>query len=91
MASWVKNPPGDTADLGLILRLGRSPGGGHATHSCILAWNTLMKREAWRATFQSHKELDTTKHVHRRRQWHLTPVLLPGKSHGRRSLVGCSP
>ena len=27
----------------------------------------------------------------RRRQWHPTPVLWPGKSHGRRSLVGCSP
>ena len=27
----------------------------------------------------------------RRRQWHPTPVLLPGKSHGRRGLVGCSP
>ena len=26
-----------------------------------------------------------------RRQWHPTPVLLPGKSHGRTSLVGCSP
>ena len=26
-----------------------------------------------------------------RRQWHPTPVLLPGKSHGRRNLVGCSP
>ena len=26
----------------------------------------------------------------RRRRWHPTPVLLPGKSHGRRSLVGCS-
>ena len=26
-----------------------------------------------------------------RRQWQLTPVLLPGKSHGQRSLVGCSP
>ena len=26
-----------------------------------------------------------------RRQRHPTPVLLPGKSHGRRSLVGCSP
>ena len=26
-----------------------------------------------------------------RRQWHPTPVLLPGKSHGWRSLVGCSP
>ena len=26
-----------------------------------------------------------------RRQWHPTPVLFPGKSHGWRSLVGCSP
>ena len=26
-----------------------------------------------------------------RRQWHLTPVLLPGKSHGWRSLVGYGP
>ena len=25
------------------------------------------------------------------RRWHPTPVLLPGKSYGRRSLVGCSP
>ena len=28
---------------------------------------------------------------HWRRQWHPTPVLLPGKSYGRKSLVGCSP
>ena len=27
----------------------------------------------------------------RRGRWHPTPVLLPGKSHGWRSLVGCSP
>ena len=26
-----------------------------------------------------------------RRQWHPTPVLLPGKSHGQKSQVGCSP
>ena len=26
-----------------------------------------------------------------RRQWQANPVLLPGKSHGWRSLVGCSP
>ena len=26
-----------------------------------------------------------------RRQWHPTPVLLPGKSPGWRGLVGCSP
>ena len=29
--------------------------------------------------------------VTRRRQWHPTPVLLPRKSHGQGSLVGCSP
>ena len=29
--------------------------------------------------------------IGRRRQWNPTPVLLPRKSHGRRSLVGCSP
>ena len=29
--------------------------------------------------------------ISRRRQWHPTLVLLPGKSHGQRSLVGCSP
>ena len=30
-------------------------------------------------------------HTYRRRQWHPTPVCLPGKSHGQRRLVGCSP
>ena len=30
-------------------------------------------------------------HQYQRRWWHPTPVLLPGKSHGRGSLVGCSP
>ena len=29
--------------------------------------------------------------IYRRRQWHPTPVLSLGESHGRRSLVGCSP
>ena len=29
--------------------------------------------------------------MHWRRQWQPTPVFLPGKSHGERSLVGCSP
>ena len=29
--------------------------------------------------------------VCQRRQWHPTPAFLPGKSHGWRSLVGCSP
>ena len=29
--------------------------------------------------------------MHWRRKWQPTPVFLPGKSHGQRSLVGCSP
>jgi len=29
--------------------------------------------------------------LHSLQSWHPTPVLLPGKSHGQRSLVGCSP
>ena len=38
-------------------------------------------------------ELNWTELIHivRRRQWQPTPLLLPGKSHGWRSLVGCSP
>ena len=36
-------------------------------------------------------KLPVTRELSQRRQWHSTPVLLPGKSHGRRSLVGCSP
>ena len=35
--------------------------------------------------------LETPSLAIRRKQWHPTPVLLPGKSHGWRSLVGCSP
>ena len=32
----------NAGDLGLIAGLGRSPGGGMATHSSILAWRILM-------------------------------------------------
>ena len=41
----------------------------------------------------SHPYMTTRKKskLWRRRQWHPTPVLLPGKFHGRRSLEGCSP
>ena len=44
--------------------------------------------------FKSHYNLPSTYFAfdaYWRRQWQPTPVLLPGKSHGLRSLVGCSP
>ena len=40
--------------------------------------------------YHINKLIDKT-HMIWRRQWHPTPGLLPGKSHGWRSLVGCSP
>ena len=48
VALVVKNPPvsaGDLGDTGLILGLGRSPGGGMATHSSILAWRIPWTEE----------------------------------------------
>ena len=37
------------------------------------------------------RELNRSSVLRWGRRWHATPVLLPGKSHGRRSLVGCNP
>ena len=54
----------------------------------------LLKSEGPpRNGFRSHfmENIPLPKQLSRRRQWHPTPVLLPGKSHGWRSLVGCSP
>ena len=36
-------------------------------------------------------DLGRSRCPNRRRRWHPTPVLLPGKSRGQRSLVDCSP
>ena len=54
--------------------------------------------------FTKHISVDTMIELHalfdhlnsnrtsfRRRQWHPTPILLPRKFHGRRSLMGCGP
>ena len=54
------------------------------SHFNVLGFRTLMC-EFWR------RRLANTRAYRWRRRWHPTPVLLPGKSHGQRSLVGCSP
>ena len=49
MAIGVKNPPasvGDIRDLGSIPGSGRSPGGGMATHSSVLAWRVPGTEES---------------------------------------------
>ena len=42
-------------------------------------------------TYITHFFYISPKLYYWRRQWHPTPVLLPGKSHGRRNVEGCSP
>ena len=56
-------------------------GAGQGSLACCSTWG--------------YKELHMTERLNElsiqlARQWHPTPVLLPGKSHGWRSLVGCS-
>ena len=47
--------------------------------------------ESWTIKKAEHRRIGAFELWHWRRQWQPTPVLLPGKSHGRRSLVGSSP
>ena len=72
-----------------------------APHSSILAWEIPWTEELDLATVHGvtkesemkvlYKNLQNPNAETQRRQWHPTPALLPGKSHGWRSLVGCSP
>ena len=65
---------------------------GTSIHWNIIQWFIFFLKR-YQAT-QKHGELKCNLNVCcwvKGRQWHPTPVLLPGKSHGWRSLVGCSP
>ena len=57
----VKNPSanaGDIRDTSSVPGLGRSPGGGLATHFSTLAW-----RITWTEDSDGHKESDTTEQL----------------------------
>ena len=59
----------------------------HSSPSLLVSPSHLLSCVGW-IYFQ---DLNSTSALEQRRWWHPTPVLSPGKSHGRRSLVGCSP
>ena len=69
-----------------------------APHSSTLAWKSpwmeepgrLQSMGLLRVRYDWAISLSLFTFMHWRRQWHPTPVLLPGKSHGLRSLEGCS-
>ena len=57
---------------------------------CTNCTNNVTDREHL-LSFQRFEILILANQWMRKRQWQSTPVLLPGTSHGRRSLVGYSP
>ena len=68
--------------------------------NCFFYWRILLDRILLFSIKPQHESAIgmhisrpfwTSLPLSRRRRWHPTPVLLPGESHGRRSLVGCSP
>ena len=90
VALGVNNPLANAVDLrdtGSIPGSGRSPEGGNGNPLQFSCLENVMDKGAWQATVHRVTQSQT------QLKWlrHLTPVLLPGKSHGRRSLVGCRP
>ena len=98
---------GDTRDVSLIPGSGRPPGVGNEAPGGLQSvgvakvghWVTehmhyykinLGRPSVWLAPVLLDR-FGCPQQIEWRRWWHPTPVLLPGKSHGRRSLVGCSP
>ena len=62
----VENLPasvGDIRNVGLILGLGRSHGGGHATHCSILAWRIPWTEEPGGLQSMGLQESDRTVHA----------------------------
>ena len=99
---WLsdKEPICQAVDMGSIPGSGRSPGVGNGNplqDSCLE--NPRDMGAWWAAVYgitQSRTRLkwlssSSSSSKMWRRQWHPTLVLLPGKSHGWRGLVGCSP
>ena len=70
-----------------------------APHSSTLAWKIPWMEEPGRLPSMGSQRvrhdwatsLSLFTFMRWRRKWQPTPVFLPGKSHGWRSLVGCSP
>ena len=68
-----------------------------ATHSSTLAWKIpwveepgrLQSMGSLRIGHDGATSLSLFTFLHWRRKWQPTPVLLPGESQGRGSLVGC--
>ena len=86
---WVISSPTTLIHQAVVLSM--------APYSSTLAWKMPWTEEplrlqsmGWlRVGHDWATSLSLFTFMHWRRKWQPTPVFLPGKSHGRRSLVGC--
>ena len=69
----------------------RSPEEGNGNPLQYFCLENPMDRGSWQLQSMGSQRVGHDRVTNRRRQWHPTPVLLSGKSHGWRSLEGCSP
>ena len=84
----------NAGDLGPIPGLGRSHGEGKGYPIQYSGLRKSRTVQAQLSDFHFHPSVHCSTIYNswdiEAAQWHPTPGLLPGKSHGRRSLVGCS-
>ena len=67
------------------------PGLGVCVGVCVLVTNQPISHSVLPPVKSEGKKISPCMDTQWRRRWHPTPGLLLGKSHGQRSLVGCSP
>ena len=92
-AKWLS---GEALQIVVKRREVKSKGGNEKYKHLNSEFQRIASRDKKAFLSDQCKEIEEnrmgkTKNLLWRRQWQLTPVLLPGKSHGWRSLVGCSP
>ena len=89
-----KRPRGTWFYLYEIFRIGKFT----QTESRLVVatgWRETRENEEWlllvQGFFSRWCNFNPVHHLWRKRKWQPTPIFLPGKSHGQRSLVGCTP
>ena len=85
VVQWLRSHAFTSGSTGSILLRGTKTPTCHSVARRI----NLKKKKVGGDKIRTRQE--DVRMKQRRRQWHPTPLLLPGQSYGQRSLVGCGP
>ena len=78
-------------EASLVAQAGKEYSRNAGELGSMLSWEDPLEKVRATQSIILAWRISWTIQFMQRRQWHPIPVLLPGKSHGQRSLVGCSP